>query len=141
MGGAAFQDKAVEAAFETYPEPVRERLLRLRRLILETAAENPAIGELEEALRWGQPSYLTTKSKSGTTLRIDQAKAEPGRYALYFNCKTDLAATFRDLYGETLEIGGKRSIVLSADQPPPDDALRHCIALALTYHQRKRMVR
>ena len=138
MSAAAFQDEAVEVAFDAYPEPVRERLLQLRRLILEMAAENPAIGELEEALRWGQPSYLTTKSKSGTTLRIDQVKTEPGRYAMYFNCKTDLAATFRDLYGDTLQIGGKRSILLDADRPPPDDALRHCIALALTYHQRKR---
>ena len=134
---AAFQDPAVEAAFAAYPEPVYSRLMHLRRLILETAAENSAVGPLEEALRWGQPSYLATQSKSGSTLRIDQVKGEPSRYALYFNCKTDLGATFRDLYGEALEIGGQRSILFDVDRPPPDDALRHCIALALTYHQRK----
>ena len=134
----AFQDPAVEAAFQAYPEPVRSRLLGLRDLILETAAGDPDIGPLEEALRWGQPSYLTTASKTGTTLRIDQVKDAPSRYALYFNCKTDLAATYRDLYGEALEIGGQRSILLDAGEPPPDQPLRHCIALALTYHRRKR---
>ena len=136
---AAFQNPAVEAVFRTYPEPVRSRLLQLRGLILETAAENLDVGPLEEALRWGQPSYLTTSSGTGSTLRIDQVKAEPGRYALYFNCKTDLAATFRDLYADVLAFGGNRSILLDADKPSPNEALRHCIALALTYHQKKRI--
>jgi hypothetical protein len=138
MAEAAFRDAAVEAVFQAYPEPVKTRLLHLRRLILETAAENPAIGALDEALRWGQPSYLTTKSKAGTTLRIDQVKASPNGYALYFNCKTDLSATFRDLYADGLEFGGSRSILLDAEKPAPEAALRHCIALALTYHSRKR---
>ena len=138
MAEPVFGDPAVEAVFAGYPAPTRQRLLDLRQMIIETAADNPAIGPLEEALRWGQPSYLTTRSKSGTTLRIDQVKAEPGRYALYFNCKTDLAATYRDLYGDALEIGGKRSILLNTAEPPPNDALRHCIALALTYHQGRR---
>ena len=138
MADAPFADRAVEAVFQTYPEPARTRLLHLRRLILETAAENPEVGVLDEALRWGQPSYLTTASKSGSTIRIDQIKAEPRRYALYFHCKTGLGATFRDLYDGVLEIGGNRSILFDADQPPPEAALRHCIALALTYHRRRR---
>jgi hypothetical protein len=138
VAAPASQDPAVEAVFQAYPEPMRARLLGLRGLILETAAGDPDIGPLEETLRWGQPSYLTTASKVGTTLRIGQIKDAPSRYALYFNCKTDLATTFRDLYGDVLEIGGQRSILLDADEPPPDLPLRHCIALALTYHRRKR---
>jgi Domain of unknown function (DU1801) len=138
---AVFQDPAVEAVFRAYPAPLRARLLHLRRLILETAAEHAEVGELDEALRWGQPSYLTTRSKAGSTLRIDQVKAPPGRYALYFNCKTDLGATFRDLYPDVLEFGGNRSLLFNASDPVPDAALRHCIALALTYHRRKRAVR
>ena len=141
MGEAAFQNLAVGAVFQAYPEPIRTRLLHLRRLILETAAEQPGVGELVEALRWGQPSYLTARSKTGTTVRIDQVKSEPGRYALYFNCKTSLAETFRELYADVLEIGGKRSILLAADEAVPEDALRHCIALALTYHQSRRTPR
>ena len=141
MADAAFQDPAVEAVFRAYPEPLRERLLHLRRLILETAAEHAEVGQLDEALRWGQPSYLTTRSKAGSTLRIDQVKASPGRYALYFNCKTNLGATFRDLYPDVLEFGGNRSLLFNADDPVPDAALRHCVALALTYHRRKRATR
>jgi hypothetical protein len=141
LADAAFQDSAVEAVFRAYPEPLRARLLHLRRLILETAAEHAEVDQLDEALRWGQPSYLTTRSKAGTTLRIDQIKTEPSRYALYFNCKTDLGATFRDLYPDILEFGGNRSVLLNVDDPVPDAALRHCIALALTYHQRKRATR
>jgi len=136
---AGFADPAVEAVFQAYPEPVKTRLLHLRNLILETAAGQQGVGELEEALRWGQPSYLTSQSKSGSTIRIDQVKAEPGRYALYFNCKTDLGVTFRDLYSGALEFGGNRSILFNVDEPADDDALRHCIGLALTYHQRKRV--
>ena len=141
MAGAAFRDSAVEAVFQAYPQPLRARLLALRALILDTAAEQPGVGELDEALRWGQPSYLTVRTKAGTTVRIDQVPSAPGRYALYFNCKTSLAATFRDLYAGVLEIGGNRSILLNADDPVPEDALRHCIALALTYHQHKRAER
>ena len=141
MAAARFQDRAVEAAFQAYPEPIKARLMDLRRLILETAAENPDVGELDEALRWGQPSYLTTQSKSGTTLRIDQVKAEQDRYALYFSCKTSLAAMFRDLYSDVLEIGGNRSILFDAEGPVSEDALRHCISLALTYHRRRQSLR
>ena len=59
------------------------------------------------------------------------------RYAVYFHCQTDLVETFRELYPE-LRYGGNRSILLDAGEKLPEAALRHCIALALTYHARKR---
>jgi len=129
-GGA---DRAIEAVFEAYPQPVKSRLLALRRLILDTAKTTKGVGALEEALKWGQPSYLTTESKSGSTIRIDHVKAEAGRYAVYFHCQTDLVETFRELYPE-LRYGGNRSIILDAGEKLPEKALRHCVALALTYH-------
>ena len=86
---------AIEAIFEAYPQPVKSRLLALRRLIFDTADTTEGVGALEETLKWGQPSYLTTESKSGSTIRIDQVKAEAGRYAVYFHCQTDLVETFR----------------------------------------------
>ena len=64
-------------------------------------------------------------------------QAEAGRYAVYFHCQTDLVETFRELYPD-LRYGGNRSIVLDAADKLPDAALRHCVALALTYHLRKR---
>jgi len=128
---------AVDAVLAGYPAPVRPKLLALRRLVLDTAKHTAGVGALEEALKWGQPSFLTTESKSGSTVRIDQVKTEPGRYAIYFHCQTDLVETFRELYPE-LRYGGNRSILLDARDPLPEAALRHCIALALTYHLRKR---
>jgi hypothetical protein len=128
---------AIEAVFETYSQPVKSRLLALRRLIFDTADATKGVGALEEALKWGQPSYLTAESKSGSTIRIDQLKAEAGRYAVYFHCQTDLVETFRELYPD-LRYGGNRSILLDAGEKLPEAELRHCIALALTYHLRKR---
>ena len=136
-GDAEFADPAVAAVFAAYPEALRARLMRLRRLIFETAEATEGVGALEETLKWGQPSYLTTESKSGSTIRIDQVKAEAGRYAVYFHCQTDLVETFRELYPE-LRYGGNRSILLDAGEKLPEAALRHCVALALTYHLRKR---
>ena len=42
----------------------------LRRLIMETASETEGVGPLEETLRWGQASYLTTASGSGSMIRM-----------------------------------------------------------------------
>ena len=136
---ASGQSAAIEAVFEAYPQPVKSRLLALRRLIFDTAKSTKGVGALEEALKWGQPSYLTPESKSGSTVRIDQLKTEAGGYAVYFHCQTDLVETFRELYPE-LRYGGNRSILLDAGETLPEKALRHCIALALTYHARKRKV-
>jgi hypothetical protein len=128
---------AVDAIFRAYPDPVRSKLKALRRLIFDTAKTTAGVGALEEALKWGQPSYLTTESKSGSTIRIDQVKTEAGRYAVYFHCQTDLVETFRELYPD-LRYGGNRAILLDAGDKLPEAALRHCIALALTYHAQKR---
>ena len=94
------------------------------------------MGALEEVLKWGQVSYLT-KSRSGSTIRIDRVKSAAGQYAVFFHCQTDLVATFRELYPE-LSFGGNRSILLDATDKLPEAALRHCVALALTYHLNKR---
>jgi hypothetical protein len=130
-------DPAVDAVFSAYPNPVKARLQALRRLIFETAANTAGVGPLDESLKWGQPSYLTSESKSGSTVRIDQVKGEPGRYAVYFHCQTDLVETFRELYPK-LRYGGNRCILLDAREKLPEAELRHCVALALTYHSRKR---
>jgi hypothetical protein len=137
---AGGQSAAIDAVFEAFPPPVKSRLLALRRLIFDTAKSTKGVGALEEALKWGQPSYLTTESKSGSTVRIDQIKNEAGGYAVYFHCQTDLVETFRELYPE-LRYGGNRSILLDAGEKLPETALRHCIALALTYHARKKAAR
>ena len=130
-------DPKVAAAFSSYPKRVRTKLLALRRMIFETARVTDGVGQLEETLKWGQVSYLTSESKSGSTIRIDQVKSESDRYALYFHCQTSLVETFRQLYPE-LAYGGNRCILLDASEDMPKDALRHCVTLALTYHASKR---
>jgi hypothetical protein len=133
---SALADPAVDAVFSAYPKVLRPKLKALRRLILDTAAATEGVGELEETLKWGQPSYLTTKTKSGSTIRIGEAGAN--QYAMYVHCQTDLVATFRELYPTELTFGGNRSVVFNADDDIPEPALRHCVALALTYHLNKR---
>ncbi len=132
-----FQSPEVHAVFAAYPSALRDRLLRLRRLIFETAAATEGVGRLTETLKWGQPSYLTTTSKSGTTIRIDAVKSAPGRYALYVHCQTNLVSTFCEIYPDVLTCEGNRAVLFDVDQAVPEEPLRHCIALALTYHLRK----
>ena len=129
---------AIEAIFMAYPKPVRAKLLALRRLIFDTAKATNGVGPLEEALKWGQPSYLTSKTGSGSTIRIDQVKSVANQYAVYFHCQTDLVATFRELYPREFRYGGNRSILFNADDVIDEPALRHCLALALTYHLNRR---
>jgi hypothetical protein len=131
-----FENAAVAAAFAAYPEAVRDRLLALRSLILETAATTEGVGPVEETLKWGQPSYLTPASRSGSTIRIDRLKH--GGYAMFFHCQTNLVETFRAHYSEALRFAGNRAIEFSDDEALPAEPLRHCVALALTYHARKR---
>src|SRR5262245_39899798 len=125
----------VAAVFAAYPPSLRRPLLSLRALILQVAAETCVTGDIEETLKWGEPAYVT-KSGTGSTVRIDRRKANDSEYAIYFNCQTDLIATFRTLFPR-LRFEGNRAIVFDKDQRIPRDALTYCIAAAFTYHQRK----
>ncbi|WP_395814471.1 DUF1801 domain-containing protein [Devosia sp.] len=127
------QPADVAARYVGYPERTRDQLAELRSLVLKTAARTPGVGPLEEALKWGQPSFLTSESGSGTTIRIDAHAS--GGVAVYVNCKTNLLETYRTRYPE-LTYEGDRAIVLPPGELPAG-VLGHCIALALTYHARK----
>jgi Domain of unknown function (DU1801) len=135
-GRAAAPGSAVEAVFEACPAPARAKLKGLRRLILDTARATKGVGRIEEALKWGQPSYLTSETGSGSTIRIDRVKSA-NQVAVFFHCQTDLVETFRELYPK-LSYSGNRAILLDAGAKLPETELRHCVALALTYHLRKR---
>jgi Domain of unknown function (DU1801) len=135
---AAFEEPRVAAVFDSYPPAVRAKLLAIRKLIFDTARRTEGVGSLTETLKWGQPSYLTVETKSGSTIRVDKIKGSDRRCAIYFHCQTSLVETFRALYPSTLRFEGNRSIVLEADEDLPTDALAHCIAMALTYHLSKR---
>lgn len=127
----------ISGGFDNYPAKLRGKLRALRRLILNTAAKIEGVGPLEETLKWGQPSFLTAQSKSGSTIRIDRVKGSDEKYAVYFHCQTDLVPTFRELYPKQFAYEGNRAVILDANKRPDEKALAHCIALALTYHLRK----
>jgi hypothetical protein len=133
-----FEDAAVAAVFDAYPRDVRARLLEVRHLMFETAAATTGVGPIEETLRWSEPSYLTTQSKSGSMVRMHWKPSDGDRFGMYFHCQTHLVATFRELYRGELQFDGNRSIRLPRGNPLPVSALRHCIALALTYHLDRR---
>ena len=128
----------VAAAFASYDEDVRAALLELRQLILDTAEETAGVGSIEESLRWGQPSYLTTETRSGSTIRIAPTNtASDHDYAMYFICHTNLVETFQDLFGEVFAYEKNRALLFSIGVQPPEDELRACITMALTYHLTK----
>ena len=134
----AYGDPNVAAIFAAYPPVIRTRLRFLRGLIFDVADRTKGVGAIEETVRWGQPSYLTTQSKSGSLIRIDRVTERDGTYAMYFHCQTTLVDTFRERFPDRFEYGGNRSILFRASQPVPVDALRECIVLALTYRRDKR---
>lgn len=127
----------VKHKFETYPDRVREKLLYLREMILDVASNTAGVGEIEETLKWGEPSYLTSASKSGTTIRIAWKETAPTHYALYVNCKTTLIDSYNSLFPDTFTFEGNRAIVLSVNQQLPEDELRVCIQMALLYYKSK----
>ncbi len=133
-------NKDVAAVFRSHPPDLRARLEALRELVLDTAARTRGVGRLTETLKWGQPSYLTEESGSGSTVRIDRLKTTDG-YAIYFHCQSGLVEHFRELYPDTFRYDGKRAIVFDTKERVPVRALRHCVALALTHHSRKKKPR
>ena len=143
MGGEVAKRKKIDSpevarVFETYPKELKTKLLFLRQLIFDVASETEGVGELQETLKWGQPSYLTSQSKSGSAIRIDHVKLRPGRYAMYFHCQTTLVDTFKEMFRGAFEFEGNRAIVFEKTDRVPVKELRHCISLALTYHLDKK---
>lgn len=132
-----FKNEAVLQTFLTFPDHIQPELFALRELIFETAAATDGVGEIEETLKWGEPAYLTSQSKSGSTVRLGWKKANPSQYALYFICHTHLVEQFRAWYPDKLTFDGNRAILFESGQSVPVAAVRSCIAAALTYHQNK----
>lgn len=125
----------VAAVFASYDAGVRTELLELRQLILATAEETAGVGPITETLKWGQPSYLTSESGSGSTIRV--APTRPGSeydYAMFFICHTNLVESFKDLFGDVFVYDGNRALLFSVGAERPEDELRACIVMALTYH-------
>lgn len=126
----------VELVFEKYPKAVRNKMLFLRDLVIETAKEIEGLNMLEETLKWGEPSYLT---KNGSTLRMDWKSKRPDQYAMYFKCTSRLVETFKMVFTNKFDFEGNRAIVFNMDDKIPKDELKHCIKATLSYHKVKHL--
>lgn len=131
-----FTNSDVAQKFDNYPSEIREKLLALRELIYSVASDEESIDSVEETLKWQEPSYIT---KNGSTLRMDWKKSKPEQYSIYFNCKTKLVDTFRTLFDDRFTFEGNREIIFQKDDTIDTKALRYCILLTLTYHDRKHL--
>jgi hypothetical protein len=133
----SFKNKNVESTFRDYPSNIQERLLTIRELIFNVAEESSEVGEIEETLKWDNPSYLTSKPKSGTTIRLSGLISLEHKYAISVHCQTSLISEFKELYTD-LEYEGNRSIILDIRKKLPLAAIERFVYLALTYHYRKK---
>lgn len=123
-----------ESVFANYPDFVRDKMQFLRELVIETAKEIPELENLEETLKWGEPSFV---SKNGSTLRMDWKKKIPNQYQMYFKCTSRLVETFRIVFGNFFEYEKNRAIIFKLDQEIPIQELKQCIKATLIYHKVK----
>jgi Domain of unknown function (DU1801) len=128
-----FDSDQVKRVFDVMPENVRVQMLELRELIFSVANSSKAIGRLEETLKWGEPAYITSETKSGSLVRLGWKPKEPDCIRVLFHCQTNLVETFRTLFTDDLVFEGNRAIVLQMGKPIPTRSLRFCIEAALTY--------
>lgn len=129
-------DPKVETIFALYPDFVRGKMQFLRQLVIETAEETNEIYELEETLKWGEPSFI---SKNGSTLRMDWKEKTPNQYAMYFQCTSRLVDTFKLVFGNKFQYEGKRAITFQLNQKIPEQELKECIKASLVYHNVKHL--
>jgi len=128
------QNPKIKSKFESYPKNIAKKMNLLRDLIIETASEIEDIQQMEETLKWGEPSYIV---KKGSTIRMDWKSKTPDQYAMYFNCNTSLVETFKIVYKDLFKYEKSRAILFKLDDKIPKKELKECIEMALKYHSIK----
>lgn len=131
--------EAVADVLSSYPDGLRSALMALRQIVLDTADGLEGVGPIEETLRWGQPSYVTSETGAGSTIRIAPAGPDSVHdYGMYFTCSTNLVESFRALFGDRFTYEKNRALLFKLNEAMHPDELRICIAMALTYHKSNR---
>ena len=120
---------ATQNKFDSYPEHIKLRLLCIRDLVFDVAKEH-GLGDVEESLKWNEPSYLVN---TGTAIRIDWKAKTPDHYFIFFNCNTTLVDTFRELHSDVIQFQGNRAIILNIYEPLPTKTIRQFLTLAMKY--------
>lgn len=127
-------DEQVRKAYDRFDALVAKRLLEIRLLIFELAELDDQIGVITETLKWGEPSYLTEQSKSGTTIRLSKVKDEANYCGIYVHCQTRLISEFRDSFADALEFSGNRAVLIDVNKPLEETPVKMFLQKALTYH-------
>ena len=125
-------NKDVDEKFRSYPPKVKKEMVNLRKLTLKIAESDCEIDFIGEALKWGEPSFLT--KSSGSTMRIDWKEKSPGHISIFVNCRTKLITMFKELYPNDFEYVGNREIRLPLQGKYSKLKLRKCIELILKYN-------
>lgn len=130
------QNPAVKKKFQSYPIEIQDKMNHLRKLILEAAEAAGSVQDIEETLKWNEPSYI---AKKGSTIRIDWKEKTPDQYAIYFKCTSKLVPSFKEVYGDLFSYEGHRAIIFQLEEKIPEAALKKCISAGLLYHQVKHL--
>jgi len=125
-------NKEVEEKYKSYPPAIRKELLALRKTILEVANKDKEIDFIQEALKWGEPSFLT--KSSGSTLRIDWKQKSPDHISIFVNCRTQLISIFKKLYPNDFDYIGNRELRLPLHGKYSKTKLKKCIESILKYN-------
>ena len=125
------QTELAKQAFQGYPTKAKDALMKVRELIYETKRNDSEIGEINEALRWGELSFLTENPDTGSMIRLALSKS--GEPAVFFHCGTTLVETFRAQYTHVFEFEANRALVLKSPFEDTTAELVHCLQQALRY--------
>ena len=128
------QSPAAKRKWNTFPPAIRAQLQQLREVVIAAADETPGLTQLEESLKWGEPSY---KAKNGSPVRIGWSPKRPDQYGLYFVCTTSLVETFKQMFGNRFRYDNNRGLLFGLEEQLPEQELKACLSLAFRYHELK----
>lgn len=126
----------VRAVYDATPLSLRRGLYQLRDLIFAQAARMPQIGPLTEALRWGQPAFLTLDTGAACSLRIGPVKGTG--FGLFVHCQTGLIGAFGSGAGAGLRFDGNRGVLFGPQDRIDPAQISVLIGQALGYHLARR---
>ena len=113
--------------------PAQQRLWACRAIFHDVAGA-AGIGDLDESLKWGQPSWRPIKPRTGSTLRVSWDSGDPDHLPLFVDCKTDLASRMQSLYPDLPQNDGRRRLAVDLTQPLPEQAIAHLAQMTFCYH-------
>ncbi len=128
-----FSTSAIAAVFSNYPSDLRPALISLRRLIFDTARDLPEVGALCETLKWGQPSYVPKRPRTGTPLRLGCSKTGD-KVAIFTHCQSSVVPEFQQQFPDDFTYDGTRAVMFTPQTAENTFKIQTLITAALTYH-------